>query len=149
MLSEVQGRGCLILFENVTQEILSRIFDFAHFCQRFSMYKKVKIKSSNLWHKVPLFFWCDLFAETRADSLKNVFRDIWKHHKDISKLTDLYKSWRTGFRFIFLNMESFRKFFVLPVFKGFLKTDVIDSFDYWLRTPIYLLYVNIEYSSVL
>ena len=82
---------CLQIFQKTNKIFLtiSALASKKRSNQRFSMYKKVKIKSSNLWHKVPLFFWWDLFVETRADSLKNVFRDIWKHHKDISKLTDL------------------------------------------------------------
>ena len=43
---------------------------------------------------MPLFFWLDLFLEASAiiitKSLSR-FWSIWRHQKDISKLTDLYK----------------------------------------------------------
>ena len=43
---------------------------------------------------MPLFFWFDLFLEARAEILENfslIFWEIWKHQKDILKLTDLYE----------------------------------------------------------
>ena len=42
--------------------------------------------------KVPLFFWFDLFLEARADILEKIslfFGEIWRHQKDILKLSDL------------------------------------------------------------
>ena len=42
---------------------------------------------------MPLFFWFDLFLEARAEFLVKiswVFWEIWRHSKDILKLTDLY-----------------------------------------------------------
>ena len=41
---------------------------------------------------MPLFFWFDLFLEARAEILEKnsvVFWEIWRHQKDILKLTDL------------------------------------------------------------
>ena len=41
---------------------------------------------------MPLFFWFDLFFEARAEILEEislVFWEIWRHQKDILKLTDL------------------------------------------------------------
>ena len=37
-----------------------------------------KKKSSDQWHKVPLFFWFDLFSEARAEMLENISL-TWKH----------------------------------------------------------------------
>ena len=40
---------------------------------------------------MPLFFWFDLFLEARAEILEKVslvFWEIWRHQKDILKLTD-------------------------------------------------------------
>ena len=42
---------------------------------------------------MPLFFWFDLFLDTRAAFLTKILGfslSIRRHHKDISKLTDLY-----------------------------------------------------------
>ena len=44
-------------------------------------------------YKVPLLFWFDLFLEARAEILEKncgVFWGIWRHQKDILKLSDLY-----------------------------------------------------------
>ena len=41
---------------------------------------------------MPLFFWFDLFLEARAEILKKislVLWKIWRHQKDILKLTEL------------------------------------------------------------
>ena len=57
--------------------------------KRSNQKSSVKKKSSN---KVPLFFWFGLFLEARAEILTKillVFWSIWRHQKDISKLTDL------------------------------------------------------------
>ena len=46
----------------------------------------------NLYNKVPLFFWFDLFLEARAEILEKislVFLSKRWHQKDILKLTDL------------------------------------------------------------
>ena len=41
---------------------------------------------------MPLFFWFDHFLEAKAEILEKivVFWEIWRHQKDILKLTDLY-----------------------------------------------------------
>ena len=44
---------------------------------------------------VPLFFGFDLFLEARAEILETnllVYWEIWRHQKDILKLTDLYQA---------------------------------------------------------
>ena len=54
--------------------------------------KLLKPNTPNLYNKVPLLFWLDLFLEARAEILEKislVFWEIWRHRKDISKLTAL------------------------------------------------------------
>ena len=62
---------------------------------------------------MPLFFWFDLFLEARAEILEKislVFWKIWRHQKDILKLTDLYKELDLGFQDLyFLNILSWNK----------------------------------------
>ena len=46
------------------------------------------------WLLRTLLFWFDLFLEARVEILEKVslvFWEIWRHQKDILKLTDLYK----------------------------------------------------------
>jgi hypothetical protein len=45
------------------------------------------------FYYLKLLFWFDLFLEARAEILEKiplVFWEIWRHQKDILKLTDLY-----------------------------------------------------------
>ena len=56
--------------------------------QKSSTYKKAKIKSSNKWYKVPLFFWFHLFLEARTEILE---KNCWFFLEDLKTSKGYFK----------------------------------------------------------
>jgi hypothetical protein len=81
-----QFQNVLLVSSNLPKN--QRIF-FKDFCP--SLWKEVK-SGWFYFDSLTLLFWFNIFLEARAEILKKllVFWEIWRHQKDILKLTYLY-----------------------------------------------------------